>query len=1089
MIVVNKGNEWFKDFNFRSDDWYNIFERLGYPIDNRNELDIDTLVDQKVIPPTYTNNIVKVVRFYMNDYLEYVILDVKDTNNNNGSSKGITRSRCIDIAKRWKERRMIRPFLIFNNESNHEAFIVIVPHAGTATHEVRTLHIIDQLYRTDIEVISQLTYDRDVNNLEARYDKEFLPYERVRDEFFKDYRSLYDEIVEKTKRYKVKGFNPSSYAQRFLGRLMFLYFLQRKGWLQNNKRFVDSIQDYRELNKIFYEKLNKEDSDLPYLNGSLFEKEDYMDELEVKLYPVMDEIFKKARDTFNKYNFTVEESVIEKEVSLDPLLLGTVLENMLPEYERGSKGTFYTPVKEITFMCRRAIANYLGLYDEVKQRSDQGYIFEDALTRLVKQLKEEEKKDITKREKVVREIKNKLLKAKILDPAVGSGGFLVVMMDVLIQFIHELEATVGWHTDPEELKRKILPNLYGFDIEPEAVEIARLRLWLSLIIDQNYPLPLPNLDLNIQTIEDSLRRPDKIERDKLDLNPDIKSLRERYAELHNKYVNASSYNEKMKLKGEMQIIQEKLNKLTRMKLNVLERFIPQSVDIVVMNPPYVRQEAIPKEKREEYQKIYNENSRVSRLDRTADLYCYFMLRALDLVNDSGVICTITSDKWLEASYGESLQARLKDHLIAIYGSRERTFEADINTVITVYVKSKNKRDRIDFIYLEDYASTNVLNYYSIEKSKLKEGKWYYLRVLDIWYEIAPRLTSQLKSVAEIKFGIKTGANAFFYMKDISHLFNSDLISNPTKFKDIPKEIRTKEDLEKYGLAYIENEGNERFILERRYLRPLLRSPRQLGHNYKVPALTTLCLYVDDTNNSDSINNAKYLKKYIQWGENKEVKVKGKNETVKGYNNLETCKNRKPWYKLPNLKPARIFLPMSWMDTIYIPLAEKPMICDARLYTLYVKGTVALGHSQDKVEENKLWLYLNSTLFYLTAELYGRRLGGGAIDIKVEDYEDMPIPSPDIIAKIEFDPNKLLNREAKIYYEEIKEQDRRELDRAVLVALGYPQDNIDTLLERLYNAFIFVVEDRLIKADRPLKREEEEGEEEGEEWIDKEEGEE
>ncbi len=1018
--------EYDKDmyFTFDSDSWIALFRGLGYPI-NITELDISILEKERVIPSNYKKDIITVKRFYKDDYVDYVVIDTNK----------ITRSKCIDIAKRWKVNMLIRPFLIFTDKNNKESLLIIIPGKGTATDEIKTLHILDTFYYTDKEVIKSLYYD---SNLKERYDKEFLPYEKVRDEFFSQYRSLYEKIVENVKLNNLDTrFKPAEYAQRFLGRLMFLYFLQRKGWLNNDKRFIDKIKDFHELNEVFYEGLNKENNTkgLPYLNGSLFEREEYMTaNFEKRLAEVMDQIFKEARSIFNRYNFTVDES-LEKEVSLDPLLLGTVLENMLPEQERGKKGTFYTPVKEIEFMCRRAIVNYLGLNDKVKPRSDGSYEFVDGLDEYLNELKD---KSNGEKERMVRELRSKILNLKVLDPAVGSGGFLVVMLKVMIDIIHKAEALIGIRSDPEELKKNIIPNLYGFDIEPEAVEIARLRLWLSLVIDQKYPEPLPNLDLNINSIEDSLNRPsNRYYVLESFTNPNIIKLRERYHELHTKYVNTHKENEKKEIRKELDNVRSKImiNLGSANDIAVLEEYLLGQVDIVVMNPPYVRQESIDKNKKEIYVNTYN-------LAKTSDLYCYFMVRALDLVHDNGIVCTITSDKWLETSYGESLQERLKPNLIAIYGQRDRSFTADINTIITVYSKAR-RTDKVDFVYLESYSSTHVINYVSLEKSSLKKGKWYYLRAPKIFVEkLLPKLDKRLKDLSNIVFGIKTGANEFFYMKDISHLFNADRLSYPNRFKYLPNNIMTEEDLRANQLIYIENEGGERFVIDSKDVKPLIRTPKYI-RSYTIPKPTTLCLYITD-------NPGNYTKKYIEWGEKQ------------GYNNRPTCKNRKAWYKLPELKPTRILLPMFWMDTIYIPLSEESVLCDNTLYLLQPNININI--------EN-LWLYLNSTLFYLTVEMYGRRLGGGggALTIMVEDYEEMPVPDLSRI-KIEYDPSSLLRRKPLIYYEEIKQEDRIELDKAVLRTLGFNENELDTLVQELHKAFIYVVvEDRLIKADRPLKR--------------------
>jgi len=142
-----------------------------------------------------------------------------------------------------------------------------------------------------------------------------------------------------------------------------------------------------------------------------------------------------------------------------------------------------------------------------------------------------------------------------------------------------------------------------------------------------------------------------------------------------------------------------------------------------------------------------------------------------------------------------------------------------------------------------------------------------------------------------------------------------------------------------------------------------------------------------------------------------------------------------------------------MDMLYIPLSENKIICDNRFYTLEV----------DKIRI--FWLYLNSIVFYITIELICRRLGGGASDIMVDDYRTMPVPDLSKLI-IEYD-YKRLDRPVFIYYKEIHQNDRRDLDRAVLKALGF--EDPENILDELYSCFVEVVEDRLMKADRPLKR--------------------
>jgi len=991
---------------FNEEFWKRVLKELKYPIAEQ-QLDIKTLIDQGAIPsiPKLSN----VIRFYLDDYVEIVLLTYAE-------GERMTRGQCTRIARSWKERRLIRPLLIFTNGS--ESYAVVVPGPGSGG-EVKVLSLADRLYHTDIETLESLAYPGGPKELRQCYDTIFLPYEKVREEFFEGYRYLYQKIRQGVEKHLAS--HSTAYTQRFLGRLMFLYFLQRKGWLKGDKKFVDSITDYMELNRIFYESLNQEGvPGMPFLNGSLFEREDYMTaEMEEKLADIMDPLFKEARKFFDQYNFTVDETApLEVEVSIDPALIGTVFENMLPEYERGSKGTFYTPRSESSFICRRALSNYLGFRDEI---SADGKKFIDGLNVYLDGLRKR------KSEKEVREFKERLLSLKVLDPAVGSGGFLLVMMQEIIGLLQEADSIVGWKTDVQEYKKRILLNLYGFDIEDEAIEIARLRLWLSLVIDQKEPEPLPNLDLNLISIKDSLR----LSVGQQSIDPEVQSLQIDYNQLRGRYATTHDSTKKA-LKQRLQQLGEEIGKKTGEDPNVIETLLQGKADIIVMNPPYVRQESIEPKKKDYYSSKYG-------IDKKSDLYAYFLIRALHLISDAGVVSVISSDKWLETGYGVSVQKKLKDNLIAVYGQRERSFGADINTVITV-LKKKDPGNYVDFVYLDSYSKDDVRHHIRVERKELKPGKWFYLRPGAKFFieKLLPKLTHKLGDFAEIKRGFTTGANEFFYMKDVSHLFEADRLADPKKFEELGVKAKTREELEKQGLIYIENEGGERFVIDRKDVKPLVRTTKEL-QNYIISDVKSLCLYTQTP--------GLMTKEYIKWGEKQPVKIRGRKEPVIGYNKVPSVSGRSCWYSLNELEPANFLLPMYIMDRFFVSYSTEPVICDHTLYALYPKTAGAIT-------------YLNSTVFYITMELHLRRLGGGGGvgEVMVDDYEQMPVADFSKLREV------ILERRVFRYFEEVKMSDRKQLDDLVLSTLDL--ENID--LEELYSVFVELVEDRLVKADRPLR---------------------
>jgi hypothetical protein len=246
------------DFSF----WETTLGSLSYPI-KAEALDVNTLKETKAVPRDFS--LKQVSRVYQDSYVEVAILRSDD-----GSK--LSRSVCTRTTRMWRQNRLKRPLLLFTNGT--ESYAVIVP--GTRTDgEAKILWLSDNLYRTDREVIESLRYPGNPDSLRQAYDTTFFPYDKVRSEFFAGYRELYAKIEKAVKKYLKR--ESSSYAQRFLGRLMFVYFLQRKGWLKKDKRFINSIADFKKLNELFYESLNKEGTPgIPFLNGSLFEREEYM---------------------------------------------------------------------------------------------------------------------------------------------------------------------------------------------------------------------------------------------------------------------------------------------------------------------------------------------------------------------------------------------------------------------------------------------------------------------------------------------------------------------------------------------------------------------------------------------------------------------------------------------------------------------------------------------------------------------------------------------------------------------------------------------------------------------------------------------
>tara|TARA_R110002072_G_scaffold212_2_gene1443 strand:- start:1943 stop:5392 length:3450 start_codon:yes stop_codon:yes gene_type:complete len=302
----------------------------------------------------------------------------------------------------------------------------------------------------------------------------------------------------------------SDFVKKFLGRIVFLFFLQKKGWMgvPNNKEWGEGQLDFlfrlfeefpdknsfyeNALAPLFFRTLNVDRSDnndifsvtntrIPYLNGGLFEK----DETEPENIQFEPQRFIDLLAFFSQYNFTVDESSPDdQDIGVDPEMLGHIFENLLEDNK--DKGAFYTPKEIVHYMTQESLIEYLNTHLENTSKED--------LTVFVKQ-KEQGKLS----ENELEEINSLLNKLKILDPAIGSGAFPMGLLHEIFALKGLIAFEQGYEAwSPARVKERIIENsIYGVDIEEGAVDIARLRFWLSLVVDEPTPRPLPNLDYKI----------------------------------------------------------------------------------------------------------------------------------------------------------------------------------------------------------------------------------------------------------------------------------------------------------------------------------------------------------------------------------------------------------------------------------------------------------------------------------------------------------------------------------------------------------------------------------------------------------------
>ena len=368
--------------------------------------------------------------------------------------------------------------------------------------------------------------------------KKAFSVEALSDDFFAAYRKQYAEFVKfiTGKEYVKKGnkwveqetgepdaqyftsFKEDDklvrdYIKKMMGRIVFLYFLQSKGWLAGNLHYMhdlfydasDEVKgDFLDkvLEPMFFGLLNTKPEDrssaplvngvgvkyipnaeeIPYLNGGLFQQEK-IDEVD-SVFPAG--MFQSLFDFFDSYNFTIDENdPNDAEVGVDPEMLGKIFENLLEDNK--DKGAFYTPKEIVRYMCQESLTAYLqtGIEDaEVKEH----------IANFVKTNDVEELGGASS--ELAMSIDQKLIDVKICDPAIGSGAFPMGLLRELYACRKSIE--IFEEDNAADIKRHIIQNnIYGVDIEKGAVDIARLRFWLALIIDEKEPMPLPNLDFKI----------------------------------------------------------------------------------------------------------------------------------------------------------------------------------------------------------------------------------------------------------------------------------------------------------------------------------------------------------------------------------------------------------------------------------------------------------------------------------------------------------------------------------------------------------------------------------------------------------------
>ncbi len=627
-------------------------------------------------------------------------------------------------------------------------------------------------------------------------------------EFFNRYRDLLykvneelDKLVARDKtisqEFDDNGIDTINFAKKLLGQIVFLYFLQKKGWLgvpenknwgQGARKFLRNLfercrrekrnffNDYLEF--LFYDALNRQDRGgidpsyyhrfdcrIPFLNGGLFNS-DY-DWVKTDIV-IPNDIFSNRKtasdegsgilDIFDLYNFTVkEDEPLEKEVAVDPEMLGKVFENLLEVKARKSKGTYYTPREIVHYMCQESLINYLDTVintgdvplvhtpppqgkllgkpdpqqaalktpqyrvlvprEDIEEFVRKGESTIEHDSRVESHGKETERYSYKLPESIRHNVKlvdEELANIRVCDPAVGSGAFLVGMMmevvrarNTLTTYLADKEGRTNYN-----FKRHAIQNcLYGVDIDPGAVEIAKLRLWLSLVVDEEdirQIQPLPNLDYKIVCGNSLLG----VEKNLFNLE-----LFNNLENLKSLYFNETNTKRKQEYRSQIddlirQITNDNENFDFEVYFSEIFHGDNKGFDVVIANPPYIEARGIQQKHVDTYRRLFK------TAGNRVNTFAFFVEKGIELLNNERILSFIIHRNSIRSNDYRKLRKFILDNtkIKNILSFKIGVFEEVTGEVVVLVLqKTKNNQGntiKVDFL---NNTITQEFNYTLLEQ--------------------------------------------------------------------------------------------------------------------------------------------------------------------------------------------------------------------------------------------------------------------------------------------------------------------------------------------------------------------------------------
>ena len=715
--------------------------------------------------------------------------------------------------------------LVVFDSGDHWRLSFICDIKGESTSPKRYTYVFgsdDLLYRTPIERFNFLKKKGiSFENLKTAFSVEALS-----DEFFDKYREQYADFIQYItgKRFvkvgskweeKVLG-KPNAalmqafdhnekkirdYVKKMMGRITFLHFLQRKGWMCGDLNYMQNMfensaykNDYLDsvLEPLFFGILNtkpaerealfadygwdksllNEWKDIPYLNGGLFER-DEEDEPESR-FPA--EYFKRLFQFFSEYNFTIDENdPNDAEVGVDPEMLGKIFENLLEDNK--DKGAFYTPKEIVRYMCQESLIAYLETNTSIAKEKIRQFVLSP----------EEGVADIPENKKP--KLLATLEEVKICDPAIGSGAF---PMGLLNELLHCREVLSGEHYDRAEIKKSIIQNnIYGVDIEKGAVDIARLRFWLSIVVDEETPSPLPNLDYKIMqgnSLIESFMGVDlskltyekeyKKDKGEISLFDDEKNrLQKTVSHLLSSYYSCSDHDRKVKLQQE---ISDTINKqleaqaydptiLAKLKdINLAENnkfFLwhtwfsdvfnrgdgKDGFDIVIGNPPYIKELGNEKV----FTPVINSSFGKKYHAGKMDYWYYFLHKSIESISKSGIISFITSRYWINSTGAKKIIKHVSEEtsfLNIVDIGKLKVFDNVVGHHMISILTKDTSRDTCKYFAISDDVKNIVKGIYTSQRFIKREDLFINNEIV-LENRIATNTTQILGDICNVAQGV------------------------------------------------------------------------------------------------------------------------------------------------------------------------------------------------------------------------------------------------------------------------------------------------------------------------------------------------